>query len=93
MAKSAWKFLNTNKNQIYRYMYDLKLIQKMQGLQKIEHLKNNMIINNINFMHRYMFHLGNCFVNKRFYFYTIRSKSLEFLKFKKPFSFRPKKKK
>ena len=30
-------------------MYDLKLIQKMQGLQKIEHLKNNMIINNINF--------------------------------------------
>lgn len=74
-------------------MYDLKLVQKMQGSQKIEHLKNNLIINNINFMHKYKFHLGNCYVSKRFYLYTVRSKSLEFLKFKKPFNFRPKKKK
>ena len=93
MAKSAWKFLNFNKNQLYRYLFDIRQTQKLQGLQHVQLVKNNITINNLNYMHTYRFHLGNYFVTKRFYYYTIRSKCLEFLKFKKPFHFRSKKKK
>ena len=92
LAKSAWKFSKTNKLQLYRYLFDIRQMQKLQGLQRVKNIKNSLIINSINYMHTYTFHLGNCFVKKRFYFFTIKSKSLEFLKFKKPFYFRSKKK-
>lgn len=51
------------------------------------------MINSINYMHKYYFHLGNSYVQKSFYLHAVSFKANSFLKFKKPFSFRPKRKK
>lgn len=93
MGKSAWKFLKTDILEIYRYITELKLPKKKQGLQNVGLANHSVIINNINYMHHYVFFLGNCYTTKRFINFNISSKGLEFLKFKKPFNFRPKKKK
>ncbi len=93
MAKSAWKFLKTNRHEFYKYFIELRVVKKRKGLQNLGLVKNNIVFNPINYMHIYFFHLGNCYILKRFYKYSIRSKGIAFLKFKKPFNFRPKKKK
>jgi ABC-type cobalamin/Fe3+-siderophores transport system ATPase subunit len=93
VAKSAWKFLRTNKKEIYLYKDEFKLLTKKQGHQVIGYVKSNHIINNINFTFNCAVHLGKYIVFKKFYYNSIRSKIGEFLKFTKPFHFRSKKKK
>ena len=93
MAKSVWKFLRTNQLEIYMYIDEFKLIREKQGLQIFGRVKNNMTINTINYMHLYTFHLGKSYMSRRFYELASGLKTLAFLKFKKPFSFQPKKKK
>ena len=93
MAKSAWKFLKITRTDFYRYTDEFKLIREKKGLQNAGFTKNNLIINGINYMHKYHFHLGNSYTQKSFYLHAISFKANSFLKFKKPFSFRPKKKK
>jgi hypothetical protein len=74
-------------------MDEFKLITENQGFQRFGLIKNNLIINNINYMHTYKFHLGNCFILKKFSEYCVNYRGGEFLKFTKPFSFISKKKK
>ena len=93
VAKSKWKFLQTNQHEIYRYIDEFKLIREKQNLQNFGLVKNNLIINNINYMHTYFFFLGNSYVEKKFSPHCVGLRGVGFLKFKKPFSFRPKKKK
>ena len=93
MAKSAWKFSQTNLSQIYSYIVEFKLPTKKQNLQKVGLAPNSYILNSLNYMHNYVFFLGNCYTKKKFSKFSIRSKGMEFLKFKKPFNFKPKKKK
>ena len=93
MAKSAWKFSKFTNRDITLYLEDLKKVQKLQGKKKIYDVKNNIFINNLNYMHKYSFHLGNLFIFKRFNPMLINSKPSEFLKFTKPFNYRSKKKK
>lgn len=92
MAKSAWKFLKTNQEEIYNYIKEFKLIIENQGFRFIGLKDNYMVINSINYMHRYSFYQGNNYVNKQFSIYCIGSKAGEFLKYTKPFSYRSKKK-
>ena len=75
------------------YTDEFKLIREKQGLQIFGSVKNNITINLINYMHLYYFHLGNSITSRRFYELSCGLKALSFLKFKKPFSFQPKKKK
>ena len=75
------------------YIDEFKLIREKQGLQTFGNVKNDLTINAINYMHLYSFHLGKSLMNKRCYKLAIKLKALAFLKFKKPFSFQPKKKK
>lgn len=93
MAKSAWKFLKTDQKQLYMHNYEYKLLIKNQGYQKYGFVKNSFIINNINYGFKYVSHIGNEYLHKKFYKYCIGLKMREFLKFKKPFYFRSKKKK
>lgn len=93
VARSRWKFLKFNKKEIYKYVNEFKLLREKQGMQKFGLVKNNIIINNINYMYTYYFNLGNSFFKKKFSPFCISWSSLSVLKFKKPFSFRPKKKK
>jgi len=44
-------------------------------------------------MHKYYFSLGNSYFRKSFFPYNSRLNGYSFLKFKKPFSFKSKKKK
>ena len=92
VAKSAWKFLKTNQLEFYKYNIELKLLTKDQGQQVVGFVKNNFIINNINYSFKYIAHLGDSFLNKKFYKYCVGLKMREFLKFKKPFYYRSKKK-
>ncbi len=93
MAKSSWKFLKISKNDIYKYNDEFKLMTEKQGNQSCGLTKNNLQINNINYMHKYTFYLGNCYTSKYFFTYCVGSKGKEFLKFTKPFTFKSKKKK
>lgn len=93
MAKSIWKFSQINQNQIYRYSREFKLLQEKQGFQKYGLIKGGFIINNINYMHKYYFSLGNSFYEKSFFPYNTKLNGYAFLKFKKPFNFKSKKKK
>lgn len=93
MAKSAWKFSLVKQIEIYKYFNDFRLKTEKRGTQ-VTHLRtNNVLINNINYMHRYFFYLGKGYIDKKFYINCIGSRAREFLKFKKPFNFTPKKKK
>ena len=78
---------------MYKYVKEFKLLQEKQGLQKYGLVKNSFIINNINYMHKYYFSLGNSYFRKSFFPYNSRLNGYSFLKFKKPFSFKSKKKK
>lgn len=93
MAKSGWKFLKVTKREFYKFTDEFKLIREKKGLQNLGLAENNLMINGINYMHKYYFHLGNSYVKKSFYLHAVSFKANCFLKFKKPFSFRPKKKK
>ena len=93
MAKSKWKFLKITQNDIYNYINEYKLPLKKKNQQSVGLTSHRFQVNNINYMHRYLFHLGSQYTSKKFYSYSIRLKALEFLKFKKPFHFRSKKKK
>jgi hypothetical protein len=75
------------------YSDEFKLLIEKQGYQNMDLVNNNLIINNINYMHRYVFYLGNCYISRQFAPYCISSKGSEFLKFNKPFHFKSKKKK
>jgi ribosomal protein S19 len=92
VAKSAWKFLQTNQEEIYNYIQEFKLIIENQGFRYIGLKSNGMIINGLNYMHRYSFYLGNSYAKKQFASYCIGSKAGEFLKYTKPFNYRSKKK-
>jgi hypothetical protein len=93
VAKSAWKFLKTNKKEIYLYIEEFKLIEEDQGYKSFGFVKNNLLINNINHTFRYKFHIGNYYTIKKFSKYCVGLKGGEFLKFTKPFSYVSKKKK
>ena len=93
MAKSAWKFLKTNQEEIYLYTEEMKLIDEDKGFKHFGLTKNSLIINNINYTFRYKFHIGNYFTVKRFSKYCVGFKGREFIKFTKPFCFISKKKK
>jgi hypothetical protein len=93
VAKSAWKFLQARQEDFYLYNKEFKLLYENQGKQYAGFRYNNFIINNLNYMHWYTFHLGNCFTDRHFSPYSVSSKASEFLKYTKPFHFRSKKKK
>ena len=93
MAKSAWKFFNLQYRDVYLYLDEYKLLTKNQGEQFYGFVTNSFKLNSINYMHTYKFHQGNCYINKKFTAYSINAQVKEFLKFKKPFYFNPKKKK
>ena len=93
MAKSAWKFLNSNQKEFYRYVTEFKLINERKGMQYVGFKKSTLRINNINFMHRYKFFLGKTYTYKKFFPYCISSIAFEFLKYRKPFHYYSKKKK
>lgn len=93
MAKSAWKFLKTNQSEFYNYYKEFKLLNKDKFKQVVGLVKNNFIINNINYTFNYTGHIGNWDINKKFYKYCVGLKMREFLKFKKPFHYISKKKK
>lgn len=75
------------------YNDEFKLLTEKQGLQTYGLVSNYFIINSINYMHSYIFFLGNSYTSKSFYPYCIRFKTISFLKFKKPFHYYSKKKK
>lgn len=75
------------------YLKEYKLQNKYKGRQICKSKNNILLINNLNYMHRYVFHQGSLFIKKQFYPYCIRSVAYCFLKFTKPFFFRSKKKK
>jgi hypothetical protein len=75
------------------YVDEFKLLTEKQGFQHYGLVKNNFVINGINYMHKYMLHLGNCYATRSFFPYCIGAKTKEFIKFTKPFYFRSKKKK
>ncbi len=93
MAKSAWKFLQARREDFYKYNYEFKLLRENQGRQDAGFRGNNFVINNINYMHWYTFHLGNCTTERHFCKYAVGAKAGEFLKYTKPFHIRSKKKK
>jgi len=93
VAKSAWKFLKTNQSEFYKYYKEFKLLNKDKFKQVVGLVKNNFIINNINYTFNYTAHIGNWDINKKFYKYCVGLKMREFLKFKKPFHYISKKKK
>lgn len=93
MAKSKWKFFKITENDIYNYIVEYKLPLKKKNQQSVGLTSKKLQINNINFMHRYLFHLGCQYTSKKFFGYAVGLKALQFLKFKKPFHFRSKKKK
>ena len=92
MAKSAWKFLRTNYGEINLYTREFKLLIEERGRVKIGLVKNNFIVNNINFTLKCKGHLGQIIFNKQFSIFDINSKLGQFMKFTKPFNFRSKKK-
>ena len=75
------------------YFIEFRLLSKNQGLQYYGLVKNSHIINNLNYMHTYCLNLGNCFLEKSYYKYSVGLNGYSFLKFKKPFNYRSKKKK
>ena len=93
MSRSAWKYFKLNLEDIEYYLYEYKLLIKNKGRQSAGLVKNNLIINTLNYMHKYIFHQGSTYVKRRFYKYNLRSTGYAFLKFRKPFWFRSKKKK
>lgn len=93
MAKSAWKFSITNRKEMRMYSKEFKLLREKQGLQYYGFEKNNLRLNNLNWMNNYLFYLGNAYTEKSFYLFCTTMIAKRFLKFKKPFNFKPKKKK
>jgi hypothetical protein len=93
MAKSSWKFLKTNKTEIYLYIKESRLLNENKGYKKFGLVNNSLIINNINYTFNFKFNLGNYYVVKKFSEYCIGLKGREFLKFSKPFNYISKKKK
>lgn len=66
VAKSKWKFLEFNIDEVRKYNEEFKLIREKQGMQKFGLVKNNLTINNINYMYTYFFYLGNSYLGRRF---------------------------
>ena len=93
MAKSAWKFLKTNRKQIYMYITEFKRIREKKGQQAFGLVKKSFLINNINYMHTYNFMLGDSYTSKKFYPQCIGYRGTMFLKYKKPVHYFSKKKK
>jgi len=93
LAKSSWKFLKTQKDEIYLYIKELKLLNEEKGKKRFGLVTNSHIINNINYTFNYKFNIGNYYVVKKFSIYCVGLKGREFLKFTKPFNYTSKKKK
>ena len=91
VAKSAWKFYQTNLREIYLYLVEYTLLSRNKNRQRYGLAKNNLRLNSINYMYRYNFHQGCNFTRRRFFKYCIGSVATCFLKFRKPFWFRSKK--
>ena len=75
------------------YIEEFKRITEKKGLETFGLVKKNFFINNINYMHKYYFSLGEGYIHKKFYPYCIGYKGTLFLKFKKPVHYYSKKKK
>ena len=93
MAKSSWKFLNTNSKEISKFLIDFFLPKKYKGRQIVRTYTKNITINYLNYMHRYFLYQGKFEVKKKFSMYHIGFNLGQFLKSRKPFYFRSKKKK
>ena len=93
MGRSSWKFFSTNIREIYLYLKEYKLIIHNKNLGIAGFKKNNFVVNPLNYMYKYLFHVGKSFVWKRFRIYNLKNQAKEFLKFTKPYHFRSKKKK
>ena len=72
---------------------EIKKLREKKGLQVFGLVKKSLAINNLNYMHRYDFYLGQHYTSKRFFYYAVGCKGTLFLKYKKPVHFFQKKKK
>ena len=93
MAKSTWKFFKTNRKELRLYAKEMKLLREKKSLQYYGLENNTLRLNTINWMHNYFFYLGNSFIKKLFFCECINMPVKRFLKFKKPFNYKSKKKK
>ena len=85
MAKSAWKFYQTNIYEVYLYSKEYLRLNKNKNKQVYGSVSNNLKINTINYMYRYTFYQGSTYIRKRFSKFFIGSIGYCFLKFRKPF--------
>lgn len=93
MSRSAWKFFKLDLDSIEYYLEEYKLLVKNKNRQSAGLVKNSLVLNPLNYMYRYVFYQGSTYAQRRFYKYNLRSIGYAFLKFRKPFWFRSKKKK
>ena len=93
MSRSVWKFYNIEQVDLKKYLNEYTILDTSGSKQKV-YLKNNKLrINNINYMHRYIIKQYKFYSSLKFCKYNISEVIGSFIKNKKPFFFREKKKK
>jgi hypothetical protein len=93
VARSSWKFLQFNQDDLYQYQLEYRLKKKYQEKQYRDYNKNYFKINNLNYMHTYGLYQGKVKLLWKSNIHCVNNILGNFLKTKKPFHFKKKKKK
>lgn len=93
MSRSPWKFFYLTNYDVDSYIKDMFLEKNAKGKQRVIRYFNNWTINTINYMHFYGLQTGKYNTIIKVGEFMLGRKIGEFIKCKRPFFFRPKKKK
>lgn len=93
VSKSSWKYLQTNKEEMKYFLRDFYLEKKLRGKTVLPTKNKSITLNHLNYNNVYIIYQGKFWVRKKFSIYTIGRNFGQFIKTRKPFYFRSKKKK